>query len=68
MESHERELTEREKRIAQEAAKLAMAEMTNEVYRAVGKTFFQRILWVIGALAIGFGVSRGWIQFPDIKG
>lgn len=61
------ELTDREKLIAQEAARLAMAEMTNEIYREVGKTFFQRILWVIGAVVVGFGISRGWIQFPSLK-
>lgn len=55
------ELTERERMIAKEAAKLALEELSSEFYRKVGKTVVDKILIVIGLLAVGFVVGKGWI-------
>ena len=58
------ELTERERLVAQEAAKLAVNMVMDEFYKNVGKSIIKRSLIVIGALFVGFGLSRGWIQIP----
>lgn len=58
------ELTERERLVAQEAAKLAVNMVMDEFYRNVGKSIIKRSFIVIGALAVGFGLARGWIQIP----
>lgn len=58
------ELTERERMVAQEAAKLAVNMVMDEFYKNVGKSIIKRSFIVIGALFVGFGVARGWIQFP----
>lgn len=55
------ELTEREMLIARKAAKLAVEEMTNEIYRTVGKSVLTRIFVWVGAVAVGFAVAKGWI-------
>jgi hypothetical protein len=55
------ELTDRERLIAKEAAKLALEELSSEFYRKVGKTVVDKILIVIGLLAVGFVVGKGWI-------
>lgn len=56
------ELTERELAIARRAAQIAVQELSDEFYRQVGKTFVQRFLIAVGLVAVGFGVSRGWIK------
>ena len=58
------ELTERERLVAQEAAKLAVNMVIDEFYKNVGKSIIKRSLIVIGAVFVGFGFSRGWIQLP----
>lgn len=55
------ELTEREMLIARKAAKLAVEEMTNEIYRTVGKSVLTRIFVWVGAVTVGYAVARGWI-------
>ena len=55
------ELTDRERLIAKEAAKLALEELSSEFYRKVGKTVVDKILIGIGILAVGFVVGKGWI-------
>jgi hypothetical protein len=48
------ELTERERMIAKEAAKIAIEEMSSEFYKKIGKTVVEKILIWIGLLVIGF--------------
>lgn len=57
------ELTERELLVARTAAKLAVEEMTNEIYRQVGKSVLTRIFVWVGAVAVGFAVAKGWITW-----
>lgn len=55
------ELTDRERLIAKEAAKLALEELSSEFYKKVGKTVIEKVLIWIGLLATGFLVGKGWI-------
>ena len=55
------ELTDRERMIAKEAAKLALEELSSEFYKKVGKTVVEKVLIWIGLLATGFLVGKGWI-------
>lgn len=55
------ELTERERLIAKEAAKLALEELSSEFYKKVGKTVVDKFLIVIGILAVGFVLGKGWV-------
>lgn len=57
------ELTERERLVAREAAKIAVQEVADEFYRQVGKGVVTRILVWIGMGAIGFAVANGWITW-----
>jgi hypothetical protein len=45
-------LTERERAIAKEAAKLAIEEMSSEFYKKVGKTIVEKAFIFIGLLAL----------------
>ena len=54
-------LTERERLIAKEAAKLALEELSGEFYKKVGKTVVEKALIWIGMLAVGFVIGKGWI-------
>jgi hypothetical protein len=58
------ELTERERLIAKEAAKLAIEEMSSEFYKKVGKTVVEKLLIWIGLLFVGFVAGKGW--FPKV--
>lgn len=55
------ELTEREKLIAKEAAKLALEELSGEFYKKVGKTVVEKLLIWVGMLVVGFVLGKGWI-------
>lgn len=55
------ELTEREKLIAKEAAKLALEELSSEFYKKVGKTVVEKVLIWVGMLFVGFVIGKGWI-------
>ena len=55
------ELTDRERAIAKEAAKLALEELSSEFYKRVGKTVVDKILIGIGVLAVGFVLGKGWL-------
>jgi hypothetical protein len=55
------ELTERERAIAKEAAKLAIEEMSSEFYKKVGKTIVEKAFIFIGLLAVGFVAGKGWV-------
>ena len=54
-------LTERERLIAKEAAKLALEELSSEFYKKVGKTVVEKALIWIGLLFAGFVLGKGWI-------
>jgi hypothetical protein len=55
------ELTEREKLIAKEAAKLALEELSGEFYKKVGKTVVEKVLIWVGLLVVGFVFGKGWL-------
>jgi hypothetical protein len=55
------ELTDRERAIAKEAAKLALEELSSEFYKRVGKTVVDKILIGLGVLAVGFVLGKGWL-------
>ena len=55
------ELTERERAIAKEAARIAIEEMSSEFYKKIGKTVVEKILIWAGMLFFGFAVGKGWI-------
>jgi hypothetical protein len=48
------ELTDRERLIAKEAAKLALEELSSEFYKKIGKTVVEKILIWIGILVVWF--------------
>ena len=54
-------LTERERAIAQEAARLAIEEMSSAFYKKVGKTVVEKVLIWAGMLFVGFAVGKGWL-------
>lgn len=58
------QLTERERQIAKEAAKIAIEEMSSEFYKKVGKTVVEKLLIWIGLLFVGFVAGKGW--FPKV--
>ena len=55
------ELTERERAIAKEAAKLAIEEMSSEFYKKIGRTVVEKALIWVGMLFVGFAVGKGWL-------
>ena len=55
------ELTDRERAIAKEAARLALEELSSEFYKKVGKTVVEKALIWIGLLAAGFVFGKGWV-------
>jgi hypothetical protein len=55
------ELTDRERLIAKEAAKLALEELSSEFYKKVGKTVVDKVLIGLGVLAVGFVMGKGWL-------
>lgn len=55
------QLTERERAIAKEAAKLAIEEMSSEFYKKVGKTVVEKVFIFVGLLAVGFVAGKGWV-------
>ena len=55
------QLTDRERLIAKEAAKLALEELSGEFYKRVGKTIVEKVLIWIGMLGVGFVFGKGWI-------
>jgi hypothetical protein len=53
------ELTDRERLVAKEAAKLALEELSSEFYKKVGKTVVEKVLIWIGLLAAGYFAGKG---------
>lgn len=58
----ESQLTDRELKIAQVAARIAVREMTDEFYKNVGKNVVQRFLVLVGAVVVGFLAGKGFIK------
>lgn len=56
------ELTDRERAVATEAARLAVTELANEFYKQVGKTVVTKVLIWIGIAAVAFAAGKGWIS------
>jgi hypothetical protein len=55
------QLTDRERLIAKEAAKLAIEEMSSEFYKKIGKTIVEKAFIWIGLLVVGFVFGKGWV-------
>jgi hypothetical protein len=55
------ELTDRERLIAKEAARIAIEEMSSEFYKKVGKTVVEKALIWIGLFVVGLVIGKGWI-------
>ena len=55
------QLTDREREIAKEAARLALEELSSEFYKKVGKTVIEKLLIWAGMLFVGFVFGKGWI-------
>lgn len=47
---------------AERAAEIAAQKVIENGYKAVGKNVVEKGLWIVGALALGFGAARGWIK------
>lgn len=59
----EEQLTDRERAIAKEAAKLAVTELADEMFRQVGKSVISRLLVWVGIAFVAFAAGKGWILF-----
>jgi hypothetical protein len=55
------QLTERERAIAKEAAKLAIEEMSSEFYKKIGKTVVEKVFIWVGLFVAGLVLGKGWI-------
>lgn len=56
-----RHLTEADiERIAEIAAERAL----EKVYGQIGKSLVTRVLWLAGALALGWATAKGWFKAP----
>lgn len=53
------ELTDRERLVAKEAAKLAIEELSSEFYKKVGKTVVEKALIWVGLLTAGYFAGKG---------
>jgi hypothetical protein len=52
-------------KIAEKAADRAVAKITDQVYREVGKGVVSKVFWIVGALAVAafiWAKSKGLIQ------
>lgn len=64
MEQEEVKLSERELRIAEHAAKLAVEQMETRFYASVGKNVVTRGLVWLGMVVVAFSVGKGYIKLP----
>jgi hypothetical protein len=55
------QLTERERAIAKEAAKIAIEEMSSEFYKKIGKTVVEKVFIWVGLFVAGLVLGKGWI-------
>lgn len=52
-------------RIAERAAEKAVAKLTDQVYREVGRGVVSKFMWIVGALAVGLFIwakSQGYVK------
>lgn len=52
-------------KIAEKAADRAVAKITDQVYREVGKGVISKFVWIVGALAVSafiYAKTQGWIK------
>ena len=61
------ELTDRELRVAQLAADLAVRKMQDEFYRNVGKAMVTRFFVWVGIIVVAFAAGKGWLILPPGK-
>ena len=61
------DLSDREIRVAQVAADLAVRKMQDEFYRNVGKAMVTRFLVWAGIIAVAFASGKGWLALPPGK-
>lgn len=57
------ELTAREMRIAEMAAELAVKKVTEQFYAQVGRSVFNKLLILLGAIFVGWAAGKGLIKF-----
>lgn len=53
--------------IAEKAATKAIAKLTDEAYRMVGKSILEKLYWMVGALVVGaylWADHHGWLGKP----
>ena len=55
------ELTDREIKIAELAAEIAVNRLTANFYQEVGKTIVSRWLIIIGGMTVAFFMGKGWV-------
>jgi hypothetical protein len=56
---------EQVERIAEKAAEKAVAKLTDQVYREVGKGVVSKFVWIVGALAVGLFIwlkAQGYLK------
>jgi hypothetical protein len=59
--TYQRYLTEDDiERIAEKAAERAL----EKVYGQIGKSLVTKVLWIVGALGLGFAGAKGWLGAP----
>jgi len=58
------ELTDRERLIAEHAADKAVERVMDEFYKSVGKGVVNKLLILLGAIAVAFAMGKGWVTFP----
>lgn len=55
------QFTDRETRLAEYAAELAVNKVMDSFYRDVGKSFVNRWLIIIGAAVVAYAAGKGWL-------
>jgi hypothetical protein len=58
---NEIELTERERAVAKEAARIAVKELADEFYKQIGRTVVTKVLVWVGIAAVAFAAGKGWL-------
>lgn len=60
-------LSEREKLLikiaAEESARIVLMKLPDEFYKQFGKTVFQRVFIILGAVLLTLAYTKGWIKF-----
>ena len=58
-------LTERELKIAEKAAEIAVTRIMDDFYKGVGRSVVNRLLIIVGALVVAFAFGRGYIVWKE---